>query len=220
MTFEAAIFDIDGTMIDNNEFHLKAWRQYLKEIGREMSDEEYKENINGKTNQDATEYIYGKKLSKEEAEKYYLKKEEIYRQMYAPHVKPVEGLLELLQLLQSKNIPIAIATSGIMVNIDFMFDHIPMRQYFKEIIYSEDIKKGKPDPEIFLKAAEALNVDPAKCVVFEDSLAGVEAGKAAGMKVVAVTTTHPKDELNDADEVVSDFTSVTVERLNGLFNAA
>lgn len=220
MTFEAAIFDIDGTMIDNNEFHLKAWRQYLKEIGREMSDEEYKENINGKTNQDATEYIYGKKLSKEEAEKYYLKKEEIYRQMYAPHIKPVEGLLELLQLLQSKNIPIAIATSGIMVNIDFMFEHIPMRQYFKEIIYSEDIKKGKPDPEIFLKAAEALNVDPAKCVVFEDSLAGVEAGKAAGMKVVAVTTTHPKDELNDADEVVSDFTSVTVERLNGLFNAA
>jgi beta-phosphoglucomutase len=216
MKLRAAIFDIDGTMIDNNKFHLQAWREYLQNIGKEISDEEYKENISGRTNHDAVEYIYGRKMSKPEAETFYLEKEKIYRRLFAPVIKPIEGLEYLLEQLHRQNIVMAIATSGIMVNIDFMFQHLPIRQYFKEIIYSKHVSKGKPDPEIYTVTAEKLGMEPNACIVFEDSLAGVQSAKSAGMKVVALTTTHSPKELHEADKIVKDYTELSVDMLDTL----
>ena len=210
---KAVLFDLDGTLIDNNEVHLKAWKKYLKDEGREISDDDYKANISGRTNHDAVEHIYDKKMSKEEAEKYYLRKEEIYRQMFEPEIKPINGLEKFLRELENNGIDMAIATSGIQVNIDFMFRHIPIGQFFKKVINSDDITKGKPDPEIFLNTAKALGVAPENCIVFEDSTAGVESGKAAGMKVVALTTTHTKKELHKADLVIDDYTEVNYDKI-------
>jgi beta-phosphoglucomutase-like phosphatase (HAD superfamily) len=117
--FKAALFDLDGTLVDNNEVHKKAWMKYLGDSGKEISDEEFKKYISGRTNQDAVEHVFDKKMSKEEAEGYYLKKEEIYRQMYQPEIKPIQGLEKLLKELHDNGIVLAIATSGIKVNIDF-----------------------------------------------------------------------------------------------------
>ena len=93
----AVIFDLDGTLIDNNTFHLRSWRQYLEDMGKNISEEEYLANINGRTNKDAVEYIYGRKMSDEEAMQYALEKEAVYRRMYAPYIKPVKGLLSILE---------------------------------------------------------------------------------------------------------------------------
>ncbi|HJW16247.1 MAG TPA: HAD family phosphatase [Flavisolibacter sp.] len=211
MKVNAAIFDLDGTLIDNNSYHLQSWLQYLKDMNREMSEEEYKANVNGRTNKDVIEYIFNRKMDDQEALKYAHEKEAIYRQLYAPHIKPVLGLLELLEKLRSLSIPMAIATSGIQVNIDFLFEHIPIRSYFDVIVNSAHITRGKPDPEIYIKTAQLLNIPPSKCLVFEDAVVGINSAKAAGMKVVGVLTTHTAGELSGADVLIKDFTEMVIE---------
>ncbi|MDQ2718956.1 MAG: HAD family phosphatase [Bacteroidota bacterium] len=202
---KAVIFDLDGTLIDNNSFHRKTWEAYLEKMGKKISEEEFNAHMNGRTNKDAIEYIFGRKMSEAESMKYTLEKEALYREIYQPYIKPIPGLIALLEILHSKNIPMAIATSGIQPNIDFMFEHIPIKKYFKEVVNSSHIKKGKPDPEIYLKTASLLHVSPKNCLVFEDAVVGIKAAKAAGMNVIAVATTHPKNELKEADMIVSDY---------------
>lgn len=202
---KAVIFDLDGTLLDNNSFHLKSWIEYLKNIGRNISEEEYNKNINGRTNKDVIEYIYQRKMSDEEILKYSLEKEALYRKVYQPFIKPVTGLIEFLEILKNKNIPMAIATSGIQPNIDFMFENVPIKKYFKEVVNSSHITKGKPDPEIYLKVALLLDISPKNCLVFEDAVVGIRSAKAAGMKVIAVATTQTKEELSIADMIVDDY---------------
>lgn len=207
MNTKAAIFDLDGTLIDNNAYHLKTWRVYLEKIGIDISEDAYRKNINGRTNKDALEYFYNKKMTDEEAMVYALEKEALYREIYKVDIKPVNGLIELLEVLYSRNIPMAIATSGIQVNIDFMFEHIPIKKYFKEVVNSSHISKGKPDPEIYVKTASLLNIPAKNCLVFEDAVVGVNAAHAAGMKVIAITTTQSAEELKDAEMIIKDFTA-------------
>ncbi|HEY5465139.1 MAG TPA: HAD family phosphatase [Hanamia sp.] len=202
---KAVIFDLDGTLLDNNSFHRKTWEAYLKNMGKQISEEEFNAHLNGRTNKDAVEYIYGRKMSKEESTKYTLEKEALYRKIYLPFIKPISGLIEFLDYLHKKNIPMAIATSGIQPNIDFMFEHVPIKKYFKAIVNSSHIKKGKPDPEIYIKAASLLGVDPKKCLVFEDAVVGIKSAKAAGMKVIALSTTQSKEELADANLIIDDY---------------
>jgi len=206
-TFEtkAVIFDLDGTLLDNNSYHLKSWLEYLKNIGRNISEEEYNANINGRTNTDVIKYIYDREMADEEILKYTFEKEALYRELYKPFIKPIPGLINFLQILQQKEIPMAIATSGIQPNIDFMFEEVSIRQYFTEVVNSSHIKKGKPDPEIYLKTASLLNIPPKNCLVFEDAVVGIKSAKAAGMKVIAVATTQTKEELSIADMIIDDY---------------
>ncbi|MGN6540703.1 MAG: HAD family hydrolase [Ginsengibacter sp.] len=202
---QAVIFDLDGTLIDNNSYHRQTWEKYLEKIGKKISEEEFNANMNGRTNEDAIKYIFGKDISNEDSLKHTLEKESLYREIYKPFIKPVPGLIDFLQILKSKNIPMAIATSGIQPNIDFMFENIPIKQYFDLVVNSSHIKKGKPDPEIYLKVASLLHVSPKNCLVFEDAAVGIKSAKAAGMKVIAVATTQPKEELAEADEIMDDY---------------
>lgn len=207
---KAAIFDLDGTLLDNNYFHRISWMEYLKNTGREISEEEFNQNMNGRTNHDAVQYIYGKDLTEDRITEITLEKEAVYRKMYAKDIKPVPGLIELLNFYESKNISMAIATSGIQPNIDFMFDHIPIKQFFKAVINSSHITKGKPDPEIYLKTSEILGVPPDQCLVFEDAVVGIKAAMAAGMKVIAVATTQTLEELSGADLIIRDYRDLQV----------
>ena len=202
---KAVIFDLDGTLIDNNGFHLKTWKKYLENSGKSMSDAEFNRHLNGRTNADAIKYIYGNDISEEEVVKHTNDKEALYRILYKPFIEPVKGLIPLLEELHRLNIPMAIATSGVQPNIDFFFDNIPVKKYFQTVVNSSHIKKGKPDPEIYLKTASILKANPAYCLVFEDAVVGLQSAQTAGMKVIALTTTQTKEELKNADLIIDDF---------------
>ncbi|HEY0731831.1 MAG TPA: HAD family phosphatase, partial [Chitinophagaceae bacterium] len=111
----------------------------------------------------------------------------------------------VLEVLHQRKLPMGIATSGIQVNIDFMFEHLPIRKYFSAVVNSTHIRKGKPDPEIYIKTAIQLNTSPGNCLVFEDAVVGILAAHDAGMKTIAITTTHQAEELERADLVIPDY---------------
>lgn len=215
---DALIFDMDGTLVDNNPYHVKAWKQFYKVRGRELSMDDYANNINGRIAHDIFKYIFQKDVTREEVEAYIEEKEALYRQLYLPHAKEIEGLKGFLKTVYNAGIPMAIATSGVPVNIKFLFEHVDIKKYFKQVIDATQITNGKPDPEIFLKAAASVNADPEKCVAFEDSVSGIAAAKAAGMRVVALTTMQEREFIIDADIVIDDYTQLTLGEVESLLD--
>jgi beta-phosphoglucomutase family hydrolase len=201
----AVIFDMDGTMVENSEYHKKAWRVFLERHGKQLSETEMKNHVYGRSNKETLGYLFGQSLSMEQLRNYGQEKEAIYRELYRPHLKPVSRLVELLETLQKRHIPLAVATAADQPNVDFTLNGLGVKNYFQAIIDADMVIHGKPNPEIFLQAAATLGVPPAKCVVFEDSLSGIQAAKAAGMRVIAITTTHPRAELSLADHIITDF---------------
>ncbi len=210
---QGIIFDLDGTLIDNNAYHIEAWKAFYKKMGLQFSVDEYKNKINGRISKAIFPYVLNKELSDDEISVYDNEKESLYRQLYASHIRPVGGLINFLEQLHKECYPMAVATSGLPPNIDFMFENIDIKKYFRAIINASNITTGKPHPEIFLKAAEALLVNPKKCIAFEDSVAGIRSAKAAGMKVVALTTTHAAEDVQEADLIINDYTEITPEQL-------
>jgi len=215
----AIIFDLDGTLIDNNSYHIEAWKVFYKRLNREWSDEEYKTEFNGKINRDIFNYIFQRELMPEEINAFTNEKEALYRQLYAPYISPIHGLIEVLNQMQSASIKMAIATSGLPENVRFMFDYVPIEKYFEKVVDATYITHGKPNPEIFLKAASFVKADPIHCIAFEDSVAGVRSAKSAGMKVVGLTTTHTKEDMQEADLIIKDYTEINLASLLQLMNA-
>lgn len=213
---EAIIFDLDGTLVDNNAYHIEAFKAFYHKIGKPFSLEEYKQHINGRVNREIFDYVFNATLSPDQSETYSNEKEALYRELYAPHIKPIDGLINFLEELEKAKVPKAIATSGIIPNINFMFEHVPIKNYFYSVIDSTQITQGKPHPEIFLKAAISVNAVPSNCIAFEDSVAGIKSAKAAGMKVVALTTTHTAEDMTDADLVIKDYTEISLAKLRKL----
>lgn len=213
----AVIFDMDGTLLDNNGYHLKAWQSFFKEYGKTLSEKEYKEKISGISSAATIRNFFGSEVTDDEVTAYRNKKEEIYRQLIAPYIKPVTGLIPFLQTLQKQNIPLAIATSATIKNIDFTMKKLNLQPYFPYIIDSSMVNKGKPDPDIYLAAAKKLHIPPERCVAFEDSVNGVRSAKAAGMKVIAINTSHQKEKLSNADLILEDYTQINVQKLMTLF---
>lgn len=211
-------FDIDGTIIDNNHYHYLAFAEFYKKRNRTLDKDYFVKNFNGKTNTDLMKLIFGEDLSAEESERLSQEKEAIYREIYAPHIKPVNGLMELLEALKKENIPMVIATSGMPVNVEFLFQHVPIKHYFKAVINSSHITNGKPHPEIYQLAAKKLALEPSQCVAFEDSVSGIASAKTAGLKAIAVRTTETDEKLKNADLIIKDFSEVTVETIKNLIS--
>lgn len=203
----AIIFDLDGTLIDNNTFHIEAWKAFYEKKGLPFSMDIYRDRINGRINKDIFRIILGDDITEEEIENYGAEKEELYRTLYAPHIKPIDGLISFLESMQLLKMPMGIATSGIVPNIEFMFQHLPMRHFFSVITDGSMVMHGKPNPEIFLKTAASLQVNATDCIAFEDSIAGIRSARAAGMFTIGLSTTHTTTELIDeAHWVIPDYT--------------
>lgn len=214
----AVIFDMDGVLIDSNPYHKEAWLQFTEKYKVELKEEEVAEKIFGKTNTNALRDVFGKEFTPEENEKMGEEKEAIYRELHSKDLAPMEGVKHFLEMLKQHQIPTAVATNAPTSNLDFIMDKTGLRPYFEVAIDSGSVKKGKPDPEIYLKTAEQLGVAPERCIVMEDSVPGAEAGIRAGMKVIAITTSHSKEEFSQTDLVIDTFEELSFEKLVSLFD--
>lgn len=185
---------MDGVIIDNISYHIEALKIFLKQFGKEVTDEEFQNHYNGRTIQ---EVILGLKpeASPTEVMRLAEEKEKIYRDLYSVHLAPTPGLMDFLPKAKKAGIKMAVATSAITANADFTLDGLGIRKYFDAVIDSTMVIKGKPDPQIYLKAAEELNTLPENCVVMEDALAGIQSAKSAGMDVIGLYTSLKKEEL-------------------------
>lgn len=215
----AVLFDMDGVIVDTNPAHKKAILQFCKKYNKNLSDEDMKRYIWGRTNKEWIRHLFGKDLPDAQLHAYADEKELLFRTIYEPDIRLLKGLKEFLEMLRKSNIPLAIGTSAPRANVDFVFKHTGIEKYFEAVLDERAVTIGKPNPEIYLKAAKALKFDPADCIVIEDSLSGVEAGKRAGCKVIGITTTHSDSELSQADLTASDFTTLSVSDLTILFKS-
>jgi beta-phosphoglucomutase len=214
----AAIFDMDGTLIDNTPYHFKSWQSLYKKYGKgDLSKNTYYTSISGVPVIETIRRVFGEGRNEEQLKALLNEKEELYRQLYAPYLEPINGLENFLTGLKKAGVKMAMATSATVQDIDFILNKIPIKDDFAAIVNSTMVSRPKPDPQIFLKAAEKLNMQPAKCIVFEDSLAGIKAANSAGMKVVAITTGHTAAELHPVNLVINDYTELNAHKLAALF---
>ncbi len=208
MAIKAVIFDMDGVIVNNHEFHFKAWMDFADKYNFELNEEIYKEQFNGKTNRDLFRIIFDDPTD-EEIETYAEEKESLYRELYYNDLAPHTGLLDFLASLKRNRVKIALATSAPTENVDWVLDNLQLRPWFEVIVDGSEVENGKPDPEIYLTVCDRLELDPSDCLVFEDSLAGLESGKEAGCMIVGVATSHEAWELEGhTDHVLHDFTEV------------
>jgi len=203
---------MDGVIVDSNPFHKIALKQFCKKYGKDLTEDELREKIYGRRNQDWLTNIFGR-LDPDKMKAYADEKEALFREVYEGDIEPVDGLPSFLRKLQELRIPRAIATSAPRSNVDFTLEKTKTGKYFDTILDDSFVNKGKPDPEVYLKTADALKFQPSNCVVFEDSLAGVEAAKNAGCKVVGLTTTHTREELQGTDLVIENFVGLEPKHL-------
>lgn len=211
----AVIFDMDGVIVDTNPFHKETINQFCKKYGFKLTDEELRTKIYGRTNHEWIPALFGT-LTQEELEAYAFEKEQMFREAYAAHIKPVEGLVAFLDMLMQNNIPRSIATSAPRANVDFVLNGTGIGKYFDIILDESMVTNGKPHPEVYIKSAKALNLPNAQCIVIEDSLSGIQAGKAAGSKVIGITTTHTPEEMSATDLVIGNFNSLSLDQLKAL----
>jgi beta-phosphoglucomutase family hydrolase len=214
---KAFLFDLNGTMIDDMNFHIMAWYRLLNELGAELSIEEVKKECYGK-NSELLERIFPGRFSDEEKAKMEIAKETEYQKQFRPLLKLIPGLDTFLEKACQQRIPMAIGSAAIMFNIDFVLDGLELRHYFASVISAESVKESKPDPETYLICAQELGMPAKDCIVFEDAPKGVEAARNAGMRCVVLTTMHTKEEFGEYDNIdcfVSDYHDL---QLNKLFN--
>lgn len=213
----SVIFDMDGVIIDSNPYHRKAWQFFCKKHDIHLTESQMEQTVYGRTGEDALPLLFKRELNKEDIERYSEEINRHYRELFADYIKPLEGIEEFLRALKNQNIPCAIATSAPPVNVEFVLKHTGLGHYFRTIVDDTHIANGKPHPEIYEKAAEALSVNPKNCIVFEDSLSGIEAAKSAGMRVIGVATTHTHEELSHTESVIDDFRNISVSNIAHYF---
>jgi beta-phosphoglucomutase family hydrolase len=184
----AFLFDMDGTLANTMPFHLQAWMTLLAERGIAMGAEEFLRRTSGKMNHQILREVLGIPLSDADGSAFEERKETLFRSLCRPHLAPIPGLPAFLAASHRLGIPMAVATAAGKANRNFTLDGLAIGSYFGAVVGAEDVRNGKPHPEIFLKAAERLGARAAECVVFEDALSGIEAAGRAGMRAVALTT--------------------------------
>jgi beta-phosphoglucomutase len=190
----ALIFDMDGVLADNSDFHVLAWTEYARSFGRELTVDEIKRRL-GFNNREYMRFLLGREPTDEEVERSTVEKEALYRKIFAPHLAAPSGLAALLEFARRWDIVCGVATSAPAENVSFVLDGLNIRHYFKEVVDATHVKKCKPDPEIYRLAASRLGRDPGRCLVFEDAIAGIQSAKAAGMPVIALTSSYPAEVL-------------------------
>jgi beta-phosphoglucomutase len=206
----ALIFDMNGTIINDGQYHHEAFRIFIERHKLGLTYEQYHGRVNGRTNAEIMSHLFGREVSPEELAGFEKEKEEIYHHLYAPHIKEVAGFTNLVTEAKRRGLKVGMATASPQMNVDFTFSHLPIGEFFDSITLSSEVLNPKPAPDIYLKTAEKLGIDYGRCVVFEDTPSGTAAGKAAGMLTIGVLTEYQPESLPAADQCVTAFTEVSI----------
>ncbi len=211
----AFIFDMDGTLVDNMHAHTEAWGKMLAENEIEMNAHDFLVKTAGKTNREIMPTVFGD-ISDERSAELGNRKEMLYQELFLPVRKTVEGVVEFLEEAQKIGVRLAVSTAAPVTNVEFILDGLDLRKYFQAVVTAADVKEGKPNPEIFLKSAEKIGVEPKNCLVFEDAFGGFEAAHRAGMKAIGITTVNSAEDILKIDSVVeahADFVNLKPQEL-------
>jgi HAD superfamily hydrolase (TIGR01509 family) len=208
---------MDGVLVDSSEAHFQAWHQLGEREGRPFTREMFCQTF-GMHNQQILPMWTGTELESLEMERLADWKEATYRELAPRLMRPIPGVVALIRALQAEGVPLAVGSSGPLPNIRLILESLSLQDCFSALATGEDVRHGKPDPEVFLVAARRLNLEPARCVVVEDAPQGVEAARRAGMAVLAITSSRPARDLA-ADQVVESFESLGPRDLKSLLGA-
>jgi HAD superfamily hydrolase (TIGR01509 family) len=216
MLFQRAIlWDMDGVLADTSQLHFETWTRVLDEQGIPFNRQKF-HMIYGLKNRDLLPYLTDKPLEPDWIDWLADQKERAFRQALPGQIKLLPGVLKWLQCFNSWGYRQAVASSAPPENVEALVDNLAIRKYFSALVTPGSLP-GKPNPAVFLLAASQLGVNPADCVVIEDSIPGIEAAKRAGMHCIAVTTTNPPEALTQADIVVVNLDQLTAEQFDLLF---
>ena len=207
---------MDGVVCDNMAAHTEAWQLFFRGYKIEIETQDFLVNTMGMPTRDVLVYYFKRPVGSDEAARCAHIKEELYRGLYLPKRRAVPGLRRFLAAARAEGDRIGLGTGSKDDNVSFILDGLELRKSFDAVVDGGDVKKGKPDPETFLTLAEKLTIRPRDCVVFEDSLLGEEAARRAGMKVVAITTSHRADEFKIAALAVRDFRKLATATVRAL----
>ncbi len=217
------IFDMDGTLADTMPTHQLAWDKLLPELGVTVDRDDFFSWSAGLTNREIFPRLLGDDTPSEEISRLSEHKESIFRDLYRTQMTTIDGAEAFLQRTTAAGYSRGVGTAAPPHNVDLVLDGLDLRRHFQTVVCNTDVKRGKPDPEIFLLAAERLNSRPEDCVVFEDAPAGIEAARRAGMSCVVITSTLTPAQIKALDDirhvvhVVNDFNDPA---LSALFHAA
>lgn len=191
---KAVIFDMDGTLVDSISYHKKAWLSFLQSHEINL-DEQIFDAQNHGTIEEMMFRFFGPNLTNSQLIKFSEEKEDTYRQLFRPEIRELQGLTVFLKSIFLQKVKIGLATMGDQNNIDFTLDSLVIRGYFHSTTGGHEVRKGKPDPEIYELALTKIGVKAKDCLAFEDSLGGVKAAISAGIDVIGITTSHSRGEL-------------------------
>lgn len=204
------IFDMDGVLVHSNPVHKEAIDIFCQKHECNVTEEFLRENVYGVTNKEWIPKVFDH-LTEEEVKELGDEKEELFRELFDPVANQVKGAVDFIKHAASHSVKMAVATSAPGENARYILNKLGIIDYFEVVLDSSHVNKGKPDPEIYIKAIDALNLKPEYCVIFEDSVAGVQAAKSAGCKTIGVTTTHSVEEMSDCDKIISNFEELKVD---------
>jgi beta-phosphoglucomutase family hydrolase len=217
MTMQRAfIFDMDGTIVDNMGFHTRSWLEFFSRRGHAVDEAAFFAATAGRTGHEIIGQFLGHGLGHDDVAALIDEKEVLYREIYAPHLRAVEGFGALVSAAKAVGIRLAVGTAAPPCNVDFTLDGLGVREHFDTVVGAADVKRGKPEPDVFLLAAERCGADTAHCIVFEDAPLGVEAARRAGMRCVVLTTTLPAEAFSAFDNVIHiarDFSEIDINHL-------
>jgi len=209
----AVLFDMDGVICHTNPHHAKAFEAFFDKYQIPYTEQEFEDHMYGKHNSHIMTYFFKRPIHGEELLKLEFEKEQLFREIYKDKVETIPHYLDFLKSLKANNFKTAVATSAPRANMDLIIDTLGIRESMDSTLASEDVTLHKPHPEVYLKSAANVNVEPSNCIVFEDSFSGITAGRNAGMKVVAVLSSHTKEQLPKCSYYINDYSEITVEKI-------
>jgi beta-phosphoglucomutase-like phosphatase (HAD superfamily) len=204
------IFDMDGVLIDSGAWHRKAWAALLLELGAGPAAPDFWRLTIGRPAEEAVGLLLGRPVPGDEAARLARRKRELYATLARQGTPAVAGVATFVAGLVRQAVPRAVGTSATRVDVDRLLEEVGLRRHFPVVVSSEDVTRGKPDPEVYLLAARRLGAVPDDCLVFEDSVVGIRAAVEAGMRAVGVTTAYADDELRaaGAEATIADFEGI------------